>query len=302
MGEKSLKQPVIIIGFGRSGTSIVADIILQHSELAFISNYNANYINSDAINYLRYLFDNPFWRIAGQKKQLNKVSILSRYAFKNTEAYNYLNSLTGKDFGRDFLFNVEAEGTKRKKIRNTFSKLVKKQGKNRLGFKITGPSRLGYLTSIFPDAKFILVKRQPLPNILSLLKVGFYQNRKDKLWWYGEGVYSDTEKQFAEDNKDRPELIAALQYFKINEVHDYEIKKYELEEQVLVIDYESFVKSPRQTIDNALRFAELKKDKYIDRFLETNKVFDMNKTVDFYFSEKVDNEVLKVANLGLREC
>lgn len=178
-----LGKPIIIIGFGRSGTSLVADIVMQHFELAFISNYNAKFFKSSTINLVRHFFDNGLWQLKGQKKQINRVPILNRYTFKPSEAYAFLNNLTGRDFARNFLFNIEAGQTERERIRKGFGKLVRYQGKRRLIFKITGPSRLGYLNSIFPDAKYILVKRNPFR--ISDRSLGLASIRTGKQHYHG---------------------------------------------------------------------------------------------------------------------
>lgn len=295
----SLKEPVIIIGFGRSGTSIFADAFFQHPELAFISNYNAKFASSDLVNLIRYLFDNNFWHIVGQKKQLNKVSLINRYAFKPAESYGYLNKLMTSDFGRGFLLGLEEEESRKKEIREKLYKLVMLQGRSRFGLKVTGPSRLGYLNSLFPDAKFIRIKRKPLPNIKSLLKVGFYQGRERSLWWQGDEVYSKCELEFVNENSDKPELIAALQYFKINKIHDQEVARYNLERRVKTFEYETFFNEPKKTLEEALDFVNLQKSKKVDRFLEKNEIYNRNVGGNFYFSEDMDPEVSRIALFGL---
>ena len=64
------------------------------------------------------------------------------------------NYLTGNDidFSRNFLLNTDVPRERVHFIRNYFIKLMKYQGKNRFGFKITGPSRIRFLKQIFPDA------------------------------------------------------------------------------------------------------------------------------------------------------
>lgn len=105
MKNKSIK-PVILIGFGRSGTSIIADIILSHNKLAIISNYNAKFPTNKYANLIRVLFRNKFYNIQGQKKQINKTSFLNNYTIKNSEAYNFHNLINKTNFGKRFLNNV----------------------------------------------------------------------------------------------------------------------------------------------------------------------------------------------------
>lgn len=297
--QKYLDRPIIIIGFGRSGTSILSDAIMQHPDLAYISNYNARFTNSDNINVVRRIFDNRFWRILGQKKQLNKVSAINRIAFKPAEAYGYWNLLTRRDFGRGFLFGLKEDSDQVDHIRERLSFLVRLQGKKRLCFKITGPSRLCYLDSVFPDAVYLHVRRLPLPNIRSMMNVGFYQNRKHGLWWHGEGVYTDEEKEFVELNAERPELIAALQYYKVHETHNAEARANGISNRMMSIDFEDFVSNPKLVVRSAIEFSCLKRDRFVDDFIKKNKIYDRNKKNSFYFSMEMDREIERIATRGV---
>ena len=119
-------------------------------------------------------------------------------------------------------------------------------------------------------------------------------------WWHGGGVYSEAEKGFAAENNSRPEIIAALQYYKVNEIHAYEEKKYGLEHQVLTLSYEKFVEEPQKAIDKVFEFTGLPRCKHVEHFIKVNRVFDRNKRKEFYFSEKVDQEVKDVALNGCK--
>src|SRR5205085_7424372 len=140
----------------------------------------------------------------------------NKFLFKPAEAYRFWEYFTGPriDFSRGFLINDRATQVERKKIRSVFDKLVKYQYKSRLAYKITGPSRIGYLQSIFPDAIFVNIVREPVPTIKSWLNVDFWQDKgKNQLWW--KGAYTLQEAAWAQKNSDKPELLAALQYRKL---------------------------------------------------------------------------------------
>lgn len=297
---KNLSKPIIILGFGRSGTSIVADIILNHKSLAYVSNYNAFAPKSKLVNLMRLPFDNKLYKIQGQKKQLNKVSFLNKYTFKNAESYSFLNYVTKRDFGIGFLNDTKLNESEICEMRKKFNQLVKLQLKSRLAFKTTGPSRLKFLHQIFPDAQFIFLKREPLPNISSLLKVGFYQDRKTKLHWKGKNVYSIKELEFAENNKHNPAYIAALQYFKVNQMHNREIEELGIQNQIHTIQYERFVENPEAEITRVLDFVDLNKDKSITSFMQRNKIENRNKPNHVYFgSAEEDKKVENIAKYGL---
>lgn len=297
--SKLLKSPIIFLGFGRSGTTIISEIIFQHPDLAWISNYQSKFPLSKSINLLRNLFDNPFWKFRGQKRQLNSVPMFNKYLFFPSEPYQIWNRLTGKDFGREFLLDTTAEEDKKEEIRTFFTSIVKFQNRKRLAFKITGPSRLEYLHSIFPDAKFVWIQRNPLPNIRSLLKVDFYQDRKNNLWWKGTGVYSEKEIQASIKWSDTPSFIAALQYFKIHDIFKREQKKLGLKENVYIISYEDFVSEPVKEIKSLLKFLELKNNDEVLNYLDSLNIYNRNKKVEFYFSKQLDNYIKDIAIHGL---
>lgn len=272
---KNLEKPIIFFGSGRSGTTIISEIVFRHESLAWPSNYQVVVPSFTGINFLRILFDNKLWHLQGQKQQLNEVSAINKYLFKPAEAYPFWEHITGKhiDFSRGFLLNEKATPEDAKKIRSIFSKLVSFQFKQRLAFKITGPSRIGYLKSIFPDAIFINIVREPVPTINSWLNVDFWQDKgKHQLWW--EGAYTEQETEWAKKNSDNPELLAALQYRKLTDITNAEIKEYNA--NCLTVCYEDFVADAAAIIHKIMDFAELKSSARVDEYLKGLKIYNQN--------------------------
>lgn len=273
---KNISKPVIVIGSGRSGTTIISEILFRHESLAWPSNYQEKFPKIPGINLLRHLYDNKLWRLQGQKPQLNKVSKFNKVLFKPAEAYNFWEFLTGPqiDFSRGFLINERPTEHDIKRIRKFFGKLVKFQSKQRLAFKITGPSRIGYLKSIFPDAIFINIVRDPMATINSWLNVDFWQDKgKNQLWW--TGAYTAQEEEWARKNADKPELLAAMQYRKLMEVTEKEIAQHKA--NCITIRYEDFVSDPSDVINKILDFAELGRSPHVDAYLNGIKIYNQNK-------------------------
>ncbi len=273
---ENISKPVIFIGSGRSGTTIISEIVFRHESLAWPSNYQERFPSITAVNLLRVVFDNKLWRMQGQKPQLNKVSFFNKVLFKPAEAYKFWEYQTGPsiDFSRGFLINDRATENEASKIRNTFNKLVAYQFKKRLAFKITGPSRIGYLTSIFPDAVFINIVRDPLPTIKSWLNVDFWQDKgKNQLWW--TGAYTKQEEEWAVKHAENPQLLAGLQYKKLQEITAIEMARYK--HQCITIRYEDFVANPPAVINTIMDFAGLHKSKQVDDYLQGITVYDQNK-------------------------
>lgn len=281
--EKYLEKPIIIIGSGRSGTTIISEIIFQHEQLAWHSNYQEIFVFTPLINLLRRLQDNKWWKLkkfykyVGVSKNTRQKgqSYLDLLFFNPIERYNFWEHITGKriDFSRGFLLGEKATDEEKKRIRNFLAKQVKYQGKQRLIMKFTGPARLEYLTSIFPDALIVNVLRAPVPTVRSWLEVGFWQRMGiNKLWW--TGAYTPEEIAYAETIKDQPAIITAMQYRKLMETTEQEINKLNL--TVYESRYEDFVKAPKTFIENMMQFMQLPPSKNVNAYLQNISVSNRN--------------------------
>lgn len=299
----NLEKPIIFLGFPRSGTTIISEIIMQHHKLAWISNYQAKFPKNPSINLLRNVFQNQFWDIRGQKNQLNEVPLLNKYVFRPDESYNFWDYITKRDFAKSFLLKKEENAETKNEIRAFINKLVRFQNRERLAFKITGPSRLCYLHSIFPDACFIRIKRKPLPTLRSLLRVGFWNRKggKEKLWWNEEGLYDEKEIQFVKGTKkNAPALLAALQYYKVDEVYETEVEL--CDANSYEVCYENFIEEPDDELEKILKFVDLEYDYGIKNYLEENDIYNRNKKEDFYIGPEIDEQIKKIAENGIENC
>ena len=295
--SKFLHQPIIFIGNPRSGTSVISEIIMRHKDLAFPSQHHDRWPGNPNVNYLRLPFDNRLWRFFGQKNQLNKVSKINRLVFIPWEAYRMWKTITPSDidFDRDFLRNIKASEESRSKIREFFQKMVSRHGKKRLAFKITGPARMEYLLSIFPNACFVRIHREPAATIRSLLKIPFWNTLGiHQLWW--TGVYTAEEIKWAEKHKKDPIAITAIQLKKVEEITEKEIQ--ENDANVLDVHYGAFVENPVATLDSILDFAGLSRDKACYNYLKINKIYNRNTDQETFFKQKDLLTIQKIFDEG----
>ena len=293
--EEYLCKPIIIFGTGRSGTTIISDILFQHEDLAWHNNFQELFPRIPQVNYIRRLFDNKWWRKTGMNTQNNK-KFFNWLAFRPIERYNFWEKITGShiDFSRGFLLNTKATEKDRICMRKLFAKMVKYQSRKRLAFKLTGPSRMEYLMSVFPDAVFVNVQRKPIATVRSWLEVNFWQNKgKTKLWW--TGAYSPEEEAMAEKLSSSPELITAFQYKKLSETTAYEISK--LKPEIYEVQYEDFVKDAKGFIYSLMEKLNLKPSKLIDDFM-ANRVTIRNtqsaEEKEPYFTEEQKKNILHI--------
>jgi len=303
--KKYLEKPIIIIGSGRSGTTIISEIIFQHEDLAWHSNYQEIFFFTPLINLLRPFYNNKLWHFkkfykyvgASKNTRQKNQSRFNLILFNPVERYNFWEHITGKriDFSRGFLLNEKATEQEIKHIRSFLAKQVKYQGKKRLIMKFTGPARLEYLTSIFPDALIVNVIREPVATVRSWLEVGFWQRMGiNKLWW--RGAYTPDEIAYAETIKDKPALITAFQYKKLMETTKQEIDKLGL--NVYECHYEDFVKDAEAFIYKIMEFMQLQPSNKVDAYLK-NTVVDISNQRASITNKSVMPEEIKQQILNL---
>ncbi len=253
-----LVKPVIFFGTGRSGSTIISEIILKHRSFAFPSNYHHKYPSFESVNYLRQLLDNRYWRLHGMKSQsgINRVKSYNRFLFIPSEAWNMWNHIlpSGIPFSKGFLIKESADEKVKKTIRNYFSRMVQMQGRERLGLKITGPGRLTFLQSVFPDAVFVHIKRRIVPTISSFLKAPFWQRQgMHQLWW--TGAYTKEELLDVEQHLSDPVWMTAFQVKKVLDVIEMEIK--DLTGTIIEVSYDDFLLHPDDVILQLLSDLEM---------------------------------------------
>lgn len=266
-----LIKPIIFIGVPRSGTTIIAESILANDDLAWPSNYSNKFPKIVNLNLLRKFFHNKYFYLKGNKSQLHKTKFFNKYTFKADESYPMWDLLIGSSFSKSTI-EREATSEEKKIVRNYFTQLVKKQGKERLAFKITGPSRVVFLQSIFPDACFIRVKREINSTIKSLMNVDFWkEDHSNEIWWEGLG---DTSDKFEEFKQSKLELTT-YQVYKLNQLAESELKKSNA--NFIEVDYESFINTPTIEIQRICKFCDLTYSEEIKKFIADNPLVDRNK-------------------------
>lgn len=282
-----LKKPIIFFGTGRSGTTLISEIIFRHSDLAYPSNYHEKFPKYAAVGLFKHLFINDFWKFYGRKYQkgLNTVSRYNAYKFIPSEAWNMWRFLLSPkyDFSRDVLYNKEIDIEYKIKVLNYFSNLVSWQNGNRLAFKITGPPRMKFLSSIFPDAFFIHIKRNPVPTISSFLNIPFWKSRGiDKLWWHFD--LNDEEKNIVNNSLHDPVWMTSFQISQILKIfkEEREIVKPNYFELV----YEEFLQNPSDSIKQILSLVELEHDNKCYDYLLKNPIKNNCKPDSFYFNQQ----------------
>jgi hypothetical protein len=249
--------PVFLIGMDRSGTSAISEAVSLHESLGWISNYVHKWPDWPQLALLNHVTSLPGlgWYLRGMKKQSKGLAATFRkylpYAAEGD--YRLWERLCGEKFLWDFMSGLTATEDEQRRTRDYFNSILKYLVKKRLFVKLTGPPRIQYLDSIFPDAQFVHVVRDPRAVVSSLMQVSYWaeQGGLEKPFWTGLWA----EDIAAWEKADRsPIALAAVQWRRV--VEQTWLEKGRLpEKRYIELRYEDFVEGPGISI-NAI-FAKL---------------------------------------------
>ena len=243
-----LKDPIFFIGFPRSGTTLIFETFVQNGEFGWLANYAEMWPKAIAANILCRLLDNRFIRLRGRKKQYGSVRLGNRFLPQPEEAYAFWDHYTGVDFSRDYLVGQKANETSCRAVREALQKTMWYQNKKRFTTKLTGPGRICYLLSIFPDARFVNIIRDGRAVVESLIRMGFWHAKggMDAPFW-NNGLDAASLADWEQSERD-PLVLAAHQWKRIVETTRDESCRLS-SAQYVELKYEDFVKSPQAALD-----------------------------------------------------
>ena len=272
-----LKDPVFFIGFPRSGTTIIFEAFVRNPEFGWLANYAEMWPRAIAANILCRLLDNRLVCFRGRKKQYGSVRFGNRLLPQPVEAYAFWDHYTGIDFSHDYLIGQKADKTGCRAVREALQKTMWYQNKMRFTTKLTGPGRIGYLRSIFPDARFVHVIRDGRAVVESLFRVEFWhaQGGMEAPFW-NNGLDAASLADWEQSARD-PLVLAAHQWKRIIEITRDESRKLSAAHYV-ELKYEDFVKSPHTAISELQLWAGAQRNA-MEFNVEKNvaRLGDMNK-------------------------
>lgn len=174
LAKESVKEPIYVMGLARSGTTILLEILSNSGDLA-VQKYRdfpfifTPYFWNKTLNLLDKIFK------GGKKKERSHkdgllVNSKSPEAmeepiwmsfFENLHQNNQVELLSGKTENKDFenFYN------------NHLKKIILSQHKKRYLSKGNyNVSRIDYIQKIYPDAKIIIMIRNPINHVFSIIK------------------------------------------------------------------------------------------------------------------------------------
>jgi hypothetical protein len=287
--KNGIIKPIFMIGTGRCGSTIIFEALAVHETLAWFSNYNKLLPWFDIVSIAPRIYDVPLLRRmkSGEKEQYSQgKTLLNKFKPQPFESYTKWNVLCGRKFAKSFLKDVTATAEEKTNVIKAVSKAVKLQNKSRFLAKLTGPPRITYLNSIFPDAQFINVTRHPYAVICSLLEVDYWtdESGQKKPYWEG-GLQDNWQKEWARYGRNRLSLTA-MQVRAILRATEQE-KTQLCEGRYMDVAYEEFLKAPQDVIAEIQKFCDLPVSKAVRNFVNAHSYTNQNKK---YFDKLTDEE------------
>jgi len=286
----AIERPIFLVGMPRSGTTLVFEIFTNHPDLGWLS-FRFNRLPRWPILSLtsRLTALGPAFRKSVGRTDQKRHPILERLREGPSEAYRFWRHHCGEKFLYDYLLGVRASESERRGVRRAIAKVLRYQGKKRFAAKLTGPSRIGYLESLFEDALFVHIVRDGRAVVNSLLNVDFWRDtfRRTQPAWKGGLSEADLEK-WRSIYKSSPAALAALQWRRVMETTREESAHLGAE-RYLELRYEDFLAAPRETLAQLTAFAGLEPAQEIDDYLETRVRL---KNMNYQFRERFSPEEL----------
>jgi hypothetical protein len=265
--EGALTAPIFFVGMPRSGTTVFFEAFAKHERLAWLTNYSRQFPSLPALNVLCHALDGGRWGVYGSKRQYGRVALLNAVLPRPDEAYPFWEKYAGMAFAREYLRGVSASPAVAARLRFAIAAVVRWQGGRRFATKITGPARMAFLSSVFPDAYFVHVIRDGRAVVESLLRSRFWIDGggHEAPWWNGGPGATTQDAPGAPAPS--PALLAARQWRDIIEVAREEAERV-LPGRYIEARYEDFVDDPHAVVRDLYRRCALPDSARAHQYIE----------------------------------
>jgi hypothetical protein len=291
-----VEKPIVVVGTGRCGSTMLHRIIARHEDVGWLSTFNEVFPTQPWLSLFSNLYEmRMFDRIKHDK-----------YFPKPFEAYKFWEHYLPNFSRRDKPLKAEdvPEGAI-EPVRKAISQVLKFHGKKRFLVKVTGWSRMAYFNRIFPDAVFIFLNREHRSVVSSWVQAGWLDvtsGLDSEKWQWGE---VPTEyRQVWEELGGGPLLSAAVKIqLDLDDIHEDQAL---LRDRCYELQYEDLISQPQKYLREVVDFCGLVWSDKFERKVNDMKFYNpVNKwrkylsdeegdlVLEFFRRVKTPEEVLK---------
>ncbi len=279
-----IEKPIFIVGTGRCGSTVFHKIFCEHPNVAWLSTLCNKFPQKPSINRLLLkAIDYPII-----EKNIKQRIIPS-------ESYSFWDYLY-RGFSNSFRDLVKDDVTYKVKqnVKHALNVMLTHK-KYRLLIKITGWPRIGFLSEIFTDAKFIHIVRDGRAVVNSFLNVDWWLGWRGPLnWRWGELSPSQNE-EWERFNKSFVALACIEWKILIDAME--RAKQFVSSENFMEIRYEDFCSSSLEIFRNVIEFCELEESSEFEEFVKSYVL----KNTNFKWQKELTDYQKNIANITLRE-
>ena len=234
---QKIKNPVFIIGCGRSGTTIFGKTLSYHPDIT--------YLNEPRDIWFSCYPETDIWTSEAEKRKGKLVMTKNNIVEKNS-----------------------------RKLKNSFYREIQKTGRSILVEKLPINSfRLDFLYSIFPDARFIHILRRGIDVALSIEKIckngGWFVSHPYKwklLYTYAESMRETT--GIAQQCNSYYEKGLLEWRLSIESIFSFK-EKMKQDVTFCEIQYEDFIENPEGVVEHIFNFLKIKNNNIVNTFVKS---------------------------------
>lgn len=259
----NIDHPIFIIGSGRSGTTLLLNLLAKHPDLAWFSNYVDFYPDKHWIMILSRLREIP---VVGSKISGLIPGILHSHESINIYKYCGIHNL---------IYDKKAPLTENDVtpqsatcFRDIVAKCLRFSGKSRFLNKNTNNcARIRYLNAIFPKSKYIHIIRDGRAVSNSLINVDWWSDLT--LWWsdYSPNDWNST-------GKPAIELCAHHWQQMVRTV--LSAVPYLEDDQYIEVGYEELTANPLTEMRKLIKFCDLRWTKDFENQIKKQPIYNFN--------------------------
>jgi hypothetical protein len=235
----AINQPLFILGPGRSGTTLLLNMLAMHPALGWFSGWTNRVPGLPQLAFLSRIQNySTIERITRNRRKWPRPGETYRIWDRCFPGF----SNASYDWSA-----ADAHDAGRQRLHRLIQSHLKWQGKARFLTKYTGWPRIQFIRTLFPDAFLLYLDRDPRAVVFSYMK---------QRWWYRNHP----------QEYEQMTTLQRLEFYSKKYLAFYQAKKkYVAGRDYIQISYEAVVNSPQQSFEDLARIVGLETNQEFQR-------------------------------------